>query len=161
MKIFEKRILAVLIDGFIFGAIYTFLKDVVIPESFFRLGLPSYLILFLPFFCRDILFRNASLGKKIMGIEVFDSEWKKPKPLLLLKRAFLMLTVGYVTCWKSVFVEKNDMLIFDYERENIGTYVIDKKVLSELSEEAKRKAGSFEMNMNELYQAYLRKYYLK
>ena len=62
------------------------------------------------------------------GIEIFDCNWKKPKGYILIKRAFLMLTVGYVICYKSFFVDKDNFRIFDYERETLGTYVIDKKV---------------------------------
>ena len=161
MKIFEKRVAAILIDGFVFGAIYTLFKEFVIPKQFLELGLVFYLILFLTLFCKDLLFRNASLGKKIMGIEIFDCNWKKPKGYILIKRAFLMLTVGYVICYKSFFVDKDNFRIFDYERETLGTYVIDKKVFAKLSEEAKEKADHFETNMNKLYQDYLRSNYLK
>lgn len=161
MKIFEKRVVAILIDGFVFGAIYTLFKELVIPKQFLELGLIFYLILFFPLFCKDLFFRNASLGKKIMGIEIFDCNWKKPKGYILIKRAFLMLTVGYVIAYKSFFVDKDNFRIFDYEREKLGTYVIDKKVFAKLSEEAKEKTGPFEINMNKLYQDYLRSNYLK
>ena len=161
MKILKKRAIAILIDGFVFGAIYTIFKEFVIPKQFFDLGLIFYLILFLPLFCKDLLFKNASLGKKIMGIEIFDCNWKKPKGFILIKRAFLMLTIGYVICYKSFFIEKNNIRIFDYERESLGTYVIDKKVFAKLSEKAKEKADHFEINMNQLYQDYLRSNYLK
>jgi len=103
-------VIAILIDGFVFGAFYTLLKDFIIPDPFFDLGIISYLILFLPLFCKDMLFRNASLGKKIMGISIFDRNWKKPSFPLLFKRAFLTLTVGYMICCKSIFVEKNDSI---------------------------------------------------
>jgi hypothetical protein len=72
-----------------------------------------------------------------------------------------MLTVGYVIAYKSFFVDKDNFRIFDYEREKLGTYVIDIKVFAKLSEEAKEKTGPFEINMNKLYQDYLRSNYLK
>ena len=163
MKIFEKRVIAILIDGFVFGAIYTLFKEMIIPKQFFDLGLILYLILFFPLFCKDFLFKNASLGKKIMGIEIFDCNWKKPKGYILIKRTFLMLTVGYVKCCKSFFIDKDNfrIRIFDYERETLGTYVIDKKLFSKLSAEAKEQSGIFETNMTNLYLAYLRSNYLK
>jgi hypothetical protein len=157
----EKRILAILIDGFVFGAIYTLLKDFVIPEPFFKLGLISYLILFIPLFCKDMLFGNASLGKKVMGIKIYTTDWKKPTPLLLFKRALFMMTKGYLIWMKSTFAEKNDIAVFDYEREVLGTYAIEDAVCQKLKKEANAKSGSFESNMSELYTAYLRSLYLK
>ena len=163
MKIFEKRVIAILIDGFVFGAIYTLFKEMVIPKQFFDLGLIFHLILFFPLFCKDLLFKNASLGKKIVGIEIFDRNWEKPKGYVLIKRTFLMLTVGYVKCYKSLFIDKDNFRIqvFDYERETLGTYVIDKELFSKLSKEAKETTGKFKTNMTDLYLAYMRNDYIK
>lgn len=159
MKIFKKRAMAVLIDGFVLGLILVFCQQLL--NKYWRyLGNWDLLLIF-PFFLRDFVFRNASLGKKILGLAVYDNNWQPPKLSVLVKRSFLTATIGYALFWKAKFFDGNLISVFDWERERLGTRVIDKKVFRELEGIARNKEGDFSKNMTELYNEYLRGVYLK
>jgi len=159
MKIIKKRVLASLIDAFIFGAIVASIQ-LLIPNLLVNRGL-LLIFLFIPFFSRDFVFRNASIGKKLLGIAIYDNDWRRPRLEVLLKRSFLTATVGYYLLFKAKFTGGNILAIIDFEREKIGTRVIDKKVYKELEIIAKAKKGEYKSNINELYNEYLRNLYLK
>ncbi len=67
----------------------------------------------------------------------------------------------YVLLFKSKLVDGNIMAAIDWERDKIGTYVIDAKVYGELQKEAKEMNGKLSENMTELYNTYLRDLYCK
>ncbi len=112
-------------------------------------------------FVKDIVFRNASIGKKIMGIAIFNREWKAPGILVMIKRNLLMYTIGYALWWKAVFVDGNKMTVIDWERNTLGTTVIDIKVFKKLKAELEATGGYSDKKMTDLYNAYLRDLYLK
>ena len=62
---------------------------------------------------------------------------------------------------KSKFVDGGVISLFDWERDTLGTRVIDKRVYKELESIAKNRNGDFAKNMTELYNEYLRSLYLK
>ena len=159
MKILKKRAIAALIDSFIVGSIL-----VIFDELFdllnVNIGNWDILIVML-LFARDFIFRNASIGKKLLGLIIYDNNWNAPSFLLLFKRSFLISTVGYVLLLKAKFVEGSVINFFHYEREKIGTSVIDKKIYNDLKSQAESKEGDFNKNMTDLYNAYLRSLYIK
>ena len=157
MKIIKKRSIAALIDAFIMGMILVLFEAVF---KSFNIKIGNWdLLLFIPCFCRDCLFGNASIGKKILGIAIYDDKWKRPGVKKLFLRSLLMSTVGYALFLKFKFVDGSLISILDWERDKFGTRVIDKKVLKRLSEEAQKQKGDFAQNMTELYNAYLRSLY--
>lgn len=162
MKVFKKRLFAYLIDSFAFG----------IAFAIFQLGFPQayafilkydllLCLMFVPFFFKDVLFRNASLGKKIMRISIYDNNWKKPNVKTLFLRALRVTTVGYVMIWRAILTGEGVISVLDWEREKIGTRVIDKRIYAEIDSKAKDMNGNYAKNMSELYNEYLRKIYLK
>lgn len=161
MSIFRKRVFANLIDSFIYGTIYA-LVQISVP-GFTNLVINSKIfvvIIFIPFFFRDILFRNASIGKKLLGISIYDRNWKPPKIRTLVIRSFCTMTIVAGIVYKSRVIDGSILDAIDWEREKLGTMVIDKKVYKKLSEEARAKKGDFSQNMTELYCSYLRDLYL-
>ncbi len=159
MKVLKKRILAEFIDTFI----YEFILAIIQMKILEPLNAPDDLIiiLFIPFFFKDIVFRNASIGKKILGIVIYDKQWRAPKCTLLFKRAAIMLTVGCVKLWKIFHFGDSYITLMDWEREKLGTVVIDKKVYKKLEAIAKEQKGIFSDNMTKLYNSYLRELYCK
>ena len=113
MKVMKKRLIALLIDGFIFGVLYelcrTFLFD-----AFFELGVLSYVIMFLPFIFKDCVFKNASIGKKVVGICIFTTKWDQPSIFALAKRTLYMSTIGYALWFKIKCSGESLMLLFDW-----------------------------------------------
>ena len=105
MKISTKRALALLIDSFIFGIAVAILQ-LFFPDMLKGKGL-LLILLFIPFFCRDIVFANASLGKRLLGICIYDSEWKRPSFIKLILRSFGTATVGFALMWKSKFADES------------------------------------------------------
>ena len=137
------------------GLIFDWLKSDVLPTWFFEFGTISYLILLSPLLFKDLLFRNASLGKKIMGIAIYNEKWEAPRVMLLVKRTALMLTVGNSLLYKAYLVDGNKLKLFDWERETFNTRVVDKKVLREIKENAEKMGGDVCENMTKLYNEYI------
>ena len=157
MKILKKRAIAAFIDSFLFGSAVAACQ-LAIPDLLDGKGL-LLILLFIPFFCRDFLFLNASIGKKIMGIAIYDRKFERPKLFTLFKRSFLTATVGFALLYKAKFVDGSIIGLFDFEREKTGTFVIDKKVYKKLEAQASEQNSDFAKNMTELYNAYLRDAY--
>ena len=159
MKILKKRATAIFIDCSILVFVMAGLAEI------FKLYLPVLAdwveLLLITLFFKDALFQNASIGKKIVGIEIYDVNWDKPTFKALVKRSVFMYTAGYVLMYKLYFIDGTFIDIFDWERERLHTRVIDKKVYKELSEEAKKEGSNFSKKMSELYDAYLRDLYMK
>ena len=161
MKIFQKRICAVSIDTLLFGSVFIPIIKIMPDWYLNTLGAFGYLIFFVPFFCRDFLFRNASLGKKLMGIAIYDNRWQKPTLSLLFKRSFLTYTVGYTKYIKSkCYSGESAMVLFDWERDAMKTRVIDKNVFRLLQEKVGKDSKTYAEDMTRLYNEYLRNLYL-
>ncbi|MBQ9744291.1 MAG: RDD family protein [Clostridia bacterium] len=155
MKILNKRIMALLLDSFILGILY-----VLIQKSLVLCGIGLnywYILIFVLFFLKDFAFRNKSIGKKLLGIEIYDQNWEIPKFSLIVKRTIFMLTAGYILFLKIIFISGNKMEIFDWEEEKFGTKVIDKKILREL----KNKTQNSSLEMTKEYNLYLISIYAK
>ena len=157
MKIFQKRCFAYVIDAFIYSLLLVFFHEFVYTPTEPLINL----ILFGPFFLKDCLVRNASIGKKIMGIAVYDNCWNKPTFLLSIKRTAMTSIFGCVLIWESVFIGGSKMALFEWEKNVVKTFVIDKKVYKSLKADAEKMQGDFSKNMTELYMMYLRDFYFK
>ena len=160
MGIFKKRFFALLIDSFIQGSFFVVCQAVFL-KHFSELGNVADLILLVPFFFKDLAFRNASFGKKLMGIVVFDDRWQVPQRLILVKRTVLMSTVGFCLAWKAKFIDGSIISLFDWESQCLKTQVIERKVLKKIQEEADKQNGDRAVAMTNLYSNYLRMLYVK
>ena len=160
MKIFKKRAIAILIDSFMYTPVLVMCDKLLELLGIDNIGSWG-LLLIIPFLFKDLIFRNASIGKKIMGIVIYDNDWKSPSIKKMLKRSALMYTIGYVLLFKHKFVDGQIIHIFDWERNVLGTRVIDKKVFKELEFIAKNQDQDFSQSMTELYNKYLRDLYFR
>ena len=159
MKIFKKRVIALLIDSFVIGL---FIVPLLGAFPFmYDYDIVLVAIILVPLSLRDLVFRNASIGKKLLRISIYDMNWKKPNFITLIKRSLLSPTVGYLSLFKFWAVDNDVYLIFSWERNVLKTQVIDDKVYKELAEQAKNMQGDFIPNMNELYDMYLKDFYQK
>lgn len=159
MNILKKRAIAILIDSFLLGLAFVFYQKII---NLLGLNLGNLdLLLFIPFFLKDIVFRNASVGKKVVGIAIYNDNWQSPSIIVLFKRAIIMSTIGYFIFWKSKFVNGDIISFFDFERDTLKTRVIDKKVLKKIRAEAEAEAGDKSVNMTRLYNEYLKDIYMK
>ncbi len=160
MKILKKRAFAFLIDVLLYGMFFVPATKLLAFLNNHH-GAFFYIVFLAPFFFRDIVFRNASIGKKIMGIGIFSIDWKYISPWVLLKRSLLMTSVGYLYLWKSVFIEHNTIALFDWERECLETRVVDLKVVDQLKESISKTETSKENKLSLLYDQYLRSIYIQ
>lgn len=158
MKTLKKRAVAGAIDYFVFAFVLAILTIVFadVWETFFQEYSFALPFVFIPLFFRDILFGNASLGKRIVGIKIYDKNWKKPSLKILFKRSVGTSTIVAVLLFKSILVDENPISCIDWERNTFGTMVVDKKVYAEIDAEARQMGGDYEKNMTELYLARLR-----
>ena len=158
MKIMKKRLIALLIDGFILGAFYELCR-LILLDAFWEFGILCYIIVFSPFIFKDCIFRGSSIGKKIVGLRVFTTKWEQPSIWLLAKRTLYMSTIGYALWWRIKLRGESMMCLFDWEQRVLGTTVIDKNVFRELKEKAQDEDGDFSNNLLNLYNNYLREHY--
>ena len=160
MKILKKRILAFFIDNIIVGLALALAIEIL---KRFDIGIEKLAFLLAAFLLifRDFIFRNASIGKKFLGLRVYDGNWEKPKASILLKRCFFSSFVGTFILFKAKFFDENSLMFFNYEKEKLNARVIDKKVYNNLKKTAELKEGTFSQNMTELYDEYLKKNYDK
>ena len=70
--------------------------------------------------------------------------------------------VGYFKVQWNATVRGGDLFeLFEWEKNVVGTFVIDKKVYAKLKADAENMDGKFADNMTELYMMYLRDFYAK
>ena len=161
MKVLKKRIFALFFDSFILGVYYEMCRRF-LPEWFSYLGSLGYVLLLSPFVLKDLVFRNASIGKKIMGLRIYDINWQKPSFSVLIKRTCIVSVLGFAQFWRALFVNGNYIAIFDMERDKMKTFVIDKKVYKKLREDVENETGKIDNQiMTARYNQYLRDLYIK
>ena len=121
------------------------------------------IVLFIPFFFKDCIFKNASIGKKIFGIRIYSKTWQPLSPFSIFKRNVVMLTIGYLMYFKSKALNPTSGMLdlIDWERKRLGTVVIEKDIFQKLSQEAIEKKGDYAENMTRLYGEFLRDSYSK
>ena len=91
-----KRILAIFIDSFIVNLIIT-----IMYSHFFWTNVNyaiSYILSLSMFIFKDIVFKNKSIGKKIIGLEITTKNGQKPKFFILLLRNL------FVIIWPVEFI---------------------------------------------------------
>lgn len=132
-----KRFFAEIIDCFIIGLLFAGLDRFSLPEWFYGISfniadipitIPSVgvLIVIIPMVIKDLLFKNASIGKKIMALVVVDDKRNVPDKKTILKRGILMPTLGYMVFVTSGF----DKDYFEmWELNILKTMVVNKKEL--------------------------------
>ena len=129
MKVLKKRRFAHLIDSFIIGFIFAPLTLLNLPVSFwfislrfsiFFMTIPSFgfLLLIITVCCKDLVFRNASIGKKLFKLSIVDANGEIPSRLTIIKRNFFMQTFGYI-----LYHISKERLI-EWEEEKLHTKVI-------------------------------------
>ena len=160
MTVLGKRMIAFGIDALLFGSIVAFLLEIT-PTWFGVLGSVQYIIFITPFFLKDLAFRNASVGKKIMGIEILSRDFLHPKALVLVKRAVFTTTIVYYKFLRAIFIDKNYIELFDWESSELKTIVIEKEVLKQLRTDIKQINKDESIALRELYEQYLRSIYIK
>ncbi len=142
-KILSKRKIAAFIDYFFLGTVLALISYwgrlshmpgwLLVFE--FEIGsvpvsLPSFGFFILLFIiaAKDSLFRNASLGKKIMGLRIVMEDGTLPPLKTIWKRGLVMQTLGYTTYIKYRFAGGD---IIDWERQHLKTKVINQKAVEQ------------------------------
>ena len=164
MKVLKKRTIAFMIDTFIFAFLIAGFMELLkswnpdiekLIITIFDFSLLSLFIL------RDLVFRNASLGKIIMGLRIYDDKWEKPSVFAIIKRSAITSFGGMAVMYKELFVNGNFISVFDLEANHAHTRVIDKKVYETIKKEIQDNPGDFANKMTEAYNSYLRDCYSK
>lgn len=63
-------------------------------NAYFKIGTFVPIIMYSAVLFKDLVFRNASIGKRIMGFVITDVAYNKPRILTIIKRAFVLSFVG-------------------------------------------------------------------
>ena len=159
MKIYTKRTIAALIDIFVVA----FASVVCIKIVSFLPGISTQIIsracVLGEIFLRDLICKNASIGKKVMGLMVLDENWEVPKRSFLIGRAFFSSTIGYYRYILMWFRKENKTEFFEWEKEHLKAYVVDVKVYDELKEKTSGNADKYKEEMSLLYEEYIYKQY--
>ena len=158
MKIYRKTGIADVIDNLIHALLIGMLIYFV---PFFKGNdLIFYLLLIYLGNFRDFIFKGASIGKRIMGIRVYDKNWKTPCCSVLFRRSCYVSSMHFVK-WKysmhpnTKYSDISILDVIDSEREKFGTRIVDKKVFKRFSKEAKLREGRWEDNMSRIYDEYI------
>ena len=96
-----------------------------------------------------------------MGLMVFDENWEVPKRSFLIGRAFFSSTIGYYRYLLMWFHKENKTAFFEWEKEHLKAYVIDKDIYHQLQEEAKLGTDTYKTEMTRLYTEYIYRQYFK
>lgn len=156
MNILVKRLFAFIIDLLILGCFILILKQFTTIE---KLSL-KYASLFLLLLFRDFTFKGASIGKKIMRIRIYDSQWNKPSFFLVLKRTCVLIYVNFDTVFqRGDIVGEGVIDAIAREYKATGTRVVENNIFEKISAEAKKLDGNWSDNMSKLYNEYIRNFY--
>ena len=159
MKVYGKGIVAEFIDAFIYAFLIVLL-DFHFPFLKER-DIVFYLLLLYTEQIKEIVFKGVTIGRIIMKIRIYDSNWEKPSVAIMLKRWHLVTGMQTYKAHR-LFVERySKMEIIEAELNTFGTRLIEIKEFKRFSEEAKALPGRWQDNMCRLYDAYLFKLYDK
>ena len=158
MKILKKRILATSIDYFVYGFCFALVLEsfgVIISSE------AMYAVCVIPLiFFKDCVFRNASLGKRMLGVSIYTIDWQMPTMVDLIKRLFYQYIVGSFVYLRVRF-GGNWMDYFEWEIDTTKMIVIDNKVFERLKKEIEEDGANFQTEMSKRYKAYLASIYMK
>lgn len=140
MKLFSKRIFAAFIDYFVIASILFFCSASnfsswvwsfsIAINDISVISFPSFgfLIVIIPLFFKDVLFRNASLGKKLMGLVILSEDGVSPPIKVIVKRGIIMATIGYINAIKFMLLLDYSAFV-DWELSHLKTKVVDRRRL--------------------------------
>ncbi len=163
-----KRLCSSLIDNSVIGTLFAVVTVFVFPDVpawFWTLeftvgpvpvSLPSVgvVLVLLCFACKDLLFRNASIGKKMMGLVILDSTWSVPRVTQIMKRGLLVPSWGYISLMKNVLFGGETVADWEknWEMAHLKTRVIEKKHFAELQRKCSRDDKEYSRQMERLFQ---------
>lgn len=151
---------AYLIDGFVFAFFYEAFREylawfIEITDSW------GCFLVFSPFMIRDFWFRNASIGKKVLGLVVVDENWLTPRISQVIKRSILTSIFGVVLLAKLLLRNKEKKFAFlaeaEWEYTHLKVRVVEKEVYNRLKSQASINGIVNVDIMNQLYEEYLDK----
>ena len=161
MKVFKKRVFAFLIDSFFIAFIVSDLLFLMEIININHSGFESFFALL--FVLKDCVFKNGSLGKKIMGLAIYNVNWQRPRFVHSLKRTVASYFYILFFMCRRLYNRREEntekMTFFLWEKNTMNAFVIDKKVYEKLKANAEQMDGIFSDNMTELYMMYLRDIY--
>lgn len=119
----EKRILAAIIDFYVIIYIYFLSLNLFNTISYFvleRFGSGIILLIFefiILFILKDIVFKNASVGKKLTKIEILKYDGSKPNTFELLFRNIFL------------FITPIELILILFKNKRIGDMIFKTKVI--------------------------------
>ena len=132
MGIIKKRILAFLIDFFVLaGGIWLALTAFNLMWLF-MLDYDSFILAMMLIVFKDCVFKNASLGKKLMRISVYNTHWRRPTFTALIKRTFYSHTIGLCLIVKIRFTNGSFSEFLEWEKK---TGLVHSRICSVCGEE--------------------------
>lgn len=134
MNLSSRRIVAAIIDYFLIALIFVCIGFLELPSWFYSLEFDTFtipsigmLLLICCVISKDLMFKNASIGKKIMGLVIVDLEGSIPSATLIIKRGFIIHTIGYLTLLLHL---RTNLDFVKWEAERIRTKIIKKSELN-------------------------------
>lgn len=157
-RLFTKRLFALLMDVFAFAYFYeTFRIYIATFISFTNSW--GYFIVILPLIMRDLFFRNASLGKKLMGLVIVDEKWSNPSVFTVIKRTTVITSFGHLLLYRlrTLHTNMETTLIAEqkWELEHLKARVVEKKICLAIKEKATVNGYADIGVMHQLYEQYL------
>ena len=161
MGIIKKRILAFLIDFFVLaGGIWLALTAFNLMWLF-MLDYDSFILAMMLIVFKDCVFKNASLGKKLMRISVYNTHWRRPTFAALIKRTFYSHTIGLCLIVKIRFTNGSFSEFLEWEKKTTKTIVIDSDIYAKFKKEIDENGEDYSRGMTKRYNEYISYMYLK
>ena len=154
MRIIKKRAVAWLIDIFLYATVFVMLFKYV-TNLFGDKATIFYYILLIPFLAKDLVFKNCSFGKRIMGISIYKADWKKPTPAELFVRSLFTMVFSYIIFLKAITLGDGPIEVLDWELNKLKMIVVENKTYNKMKEVSLKKGGKFEKEMTIQYEQYV------
>lgn len=158
-RLFHKRIIAYFLDIWIFFVFFELIRNYI--EVFITItdSWGYFIVVAVPLCIRDLVFRNSSIGKKIMGLIVVNANWTTPDVLTVIKRTTVTASLGYMLLFRLRALNEDwETALFaelEWEYTRLKTRVVEKEVYKKLQEEASINKKIDVDAMNRLYDQYL------
>ncbi len=150
-RLFLDRFIAFSIDSFLLAIIAAGVNHLLKPFFVLNNAPLGIAIIIILYSCKDLAFRNASIGKMLMGLEIYDDKWCRPSPIILIKRFFWLNFEGTILAWKAVYVDGDYGRIFNAEYRRLKTRVVSKNTVAKLRSLATTENGLDVEKMSRLY----------
>ena len=150
MKILTKRAIATVIDIIVLITIIELILLYIYNGNLSDMSILRHVWLFLVCFgMKDAIFKNASIGKKILGIAIYRKNLSKPTRNETIIRTSKMTFIGAFILLKCLIAKSSLLSFFEWEKNELNTMVIDNDTFCLIQSKASEENNDLSIAYNE------------